>query len=276
MEERYAGILQSCQQSSISPVKFVPKQGSGVVFAFTSPDRLQMDFTVHHDLVGTASKIEIGFDKEGQEKRFLKVPYYISPHSVVRFIVDLSYNDYLSVLRGEMFVKVSSLPNPDGHLRAQVLCNLGKANGCSLPKPIAKVDRCAVSSSTMDIYTDFEKTKSMWTYGVYQHPQDSAKAYLNTSYVVPEDCGTSSLRVGFQRGYLYMNRVDKNAARVDFTQYKYLEFIVKSLTGAVKLVLYLSETVNNVLVDLPAIAKLPAKQTFGIRVLRFHTRQKNG
>ncbi|KAG2372682.1 hypothetical protein C9374_013637 [Naegleria lovaniensis] len=252
-EERYAGILQSCQQSLVSPVKFVPKQGSGVVFAFTSPDRLQMDFVVHHDLVGTATEIEVGFGNEGQEKRFLKVPYYISPHSVARFIVDLSYNDYVSLLRGEMFVKVSSLANPNGHLRAQVLCNNGKTNGCSLPSPIAKVDMCAaVSSPTIDVYTDFEKTKSLWTYSVFSHALDSRTAYLNSSHVHADGCGTSSLRVGFQNGAVAMNRVDKNAARVDLTQYKYLEFYVKSLTGAVKLVLYPSETVNNAVVDLPS------------------------
>lgn len=63
-EERYAGVLQTCQQNPS-----VNSPGNGNVFAMVNTLTRTIDFSVHHDLTKIATKVRINFNIFGSTIR---------------------------------------------------------------------------------------------------------------------------------------------------------------------------------------------------------------
>lgn len=58
----------------------------------------------------------MGIGQPGSEQRILQRDFKISPYSISRFTYSYSYDEHGSLVKGEMFVKLSTLLNPNGRI----------------------------------------------------------------------------------------------------------------------------------------------------------------
>ncbi|KAG2383124.1 hypothetical protein C9374_004461 [Naegleria lovaniensis] len=233
-DERYAGVLQTCQQNPT-----VNSPGNGYVFAMVNTLTRTIDFSVYHDLTKIATKIEVGIGQPGNEQRILQRDFKISPYSISRFTYSYSYDEYTSLVKGEMFVKLSTSINPNGHLRAQLYCNNGKKNNaptCSLPPSIPKAQPCDVVNDSISIFSESSDITGWphWAMFNWTSNVDTKPTYFNYQYSASPICGKTSLLFGSQRGGLQIYKFSAAQSpfpSVDTSVYKYFEFYARALSG---------------------------------------------
>ena len=234
-EERYAGVLQTCQQNLVKSVN--TNTGSGYVFAFANPVKRTVDFSVYHDLSSIVTKVEVGIGLPGAEKRIVQRPYKISPYTVSRFTLQYTYDEYVSLLKGEVFVKLSTSQNPNGHLRAQIYCNNGKRDGlpnCSLPPTISTAKPCDAVPGALNIYSEKTDITGWPDWDIYSYTDniDTNQTYVNYSYTESPICGATSILFGTQRGAIQIyHHTGSPMPSIDTAQYKYFEFFAKAKSG---------------------------------------------
>ncbi|KAL9656304.1 hypothetical protein ABK040_007917 [Willaertia magna] len=259
-EERYIANLQTCQQSTITTVAN-DAAGQGIAYAFFSPSSRTLDVAVHHDLTKIVTKIEVGIGEAGAERRLIPL-HKISPYSLSRFSFDISYDEWVSLVKGEMFIKISTTQYPNGHLRGQLHCNNGKSStgtpSCSLPPPLPKASACdSIDNNLMfNIYREAEDIKGWpyWDLWVWNGPNtDTANTSVNANYNVAPICGKSSFKFGLQSGGIQIAKHNAPTQTpnpiIDSSVFKYFEFFVKSLSGPLSLTL----TFKDLSSDLAAI-----------------------
>ncbi|KAG2386048.1 hypothetical protein C9374_003197 [Naegleria lovaniensis] len=231
-EDTFVGRLETCQQAAVKSLAAGSKAGSGNVYAFLNYNQRTLDFTLQHTLSSIATSIEIGTGALGTVATISQPMARISAYSQSRFSLMLSYDEWNSLLKGEMFVKVSTSENPTGHLRAQLYCNNATASFiCQLPPAISAVKPCDSlslknSSSLVNIYQDLTSFSSEWSPYTYQNPSDDTLTVFNGNYT-PAACGTSSAYMKIKKGSVSFNKIGKKLY-IDSTYFKYFEFFVKS------------------------------------------------
>ena len=148
-EDRFVGNLEVCQQKAVNS-SLIGSNGSGKVFAFWDSKAKLLDFTVFHNLNLIATEISVEIGAVGTQERIIHpgLDNPISPYGVSRFLLDLSYQEQVALLKGQMFVKLSTTQNPTGHLRAQLYCSNSTTSTCALPPPIANATDSCVNYGT--------------------------------------------------------------------------------------------------------------------------------
>ncbi|KAG2370868.1 hypothetical protein C9374_013779 [Naegleria lovaniensis] len=264
-EERYAGYLKPL-------VKNGANRGNGVVFATLLSNKRTLDVAVHHDLTLTATKMEVGVGDPvtDQEDRIITPPTNVkfTPYSVSRFSWELSVDDMVALLKGRLFVKLSTTTHPNGHLKGHLYCNMGRNSTnnlymCSLPDPIPKAQPCdAAPLDAISFYDEFDTVdaRTKWFLLYYNSTADVKEgiySIASRNYTSNPICGASSIYAGIRNGGVIIGKTYSPSTLnfVDLGVYKYFEFFVRSLTpGELKLNVHFTEVENGIARDIPSLS----------------------
>ncbi|KAG2382836.1 hypothetical protein C9374_004803 [Naegleria lovaniensis] len=226
-EDRYVGLLETCQQNVVVPGSYTP--GYGKVYAFLDPNSKVLDVTVYHNLNFIVTGITVGIGAPGVETRQIYSSYSAPHHSISRFLVDFSYSEWIALIKGQVFVKVSTTAHPQGHLRAQLYCSTGST--CTIPPPISSAtpSNTGVGQVLLNLYSG--------SFAGY-----SIKTALDTTYddkFVDSSMDGNALKVTMQTGNITV--AVSNDVVVSQTNstgaVNYLEFYVRSLDSNIPLLL---------------------------------------
>ncbi|KAG2388307.1 hypothetical protein C9374_000471 [Naegleria lovaniensis] len=258
-EDVFVGRLEKCQQEQASgPLAPSSAAAQGTVFAFLDYAEHKLEFVVHHNVEPEILKsIEIGVGQAGQEVYSVVTPINrFATYTPARFGVNLSVEEWNALLKGLMFVKVTTTQNPEGHLRAQLYCSSTGTSTCKLPSlhSIAKPcdpPKLKVASQVLYVYQDYSSFVLEWSSGQYTYPGDISTIF-NLNYTQAATCGSSAIHLRLRKGNAVINKIGTNRFNVDSSIYKYLEFFIKSTnnTGIPDLRLhfyYLNETSGKIL-----------------------------
>ena len=236
-ENVYQAMLQSCQ----IPGR-VESSGSGVGYFYLLPNRRELQFNIHHDLSEIATGVTLlqGDPKVQQRTIELKNSCY----SPIRASVQLSHSEWTALVKGELYVKVSTKKNPNGELMGRIMCS---GSSCDLPPIIPTLQTaCAINQSDyFKIYNERSDLPGWPTWGFYTTvwPVGEVKPVANFSSTEQPLCGAHSLKLEIQKGAVTINHAKLNptdpnyrgSPEIDTSKYDYFEFFVKSADGEAKI-----------------------------------------
>lgn len=188
-----------------------------------------MDVTVYHNLNFIVTGITVGIGAPGVETRQLYSSYSAPQYSISRILVDFSYNEWIALIKGQVFVKVSTTAYPQGHLRAQLYCSIGSS--CTIPPPISSAipSNTGVGQILLNLYSG--------SFAGY-----TIKSALDTIYddkYVDSSMDGNALKVTMQTGNITVS-VSSDVV-VDQTNstgaVNYLEFYARALDSNIPLLL---------------------------------------
>ena len=227
-EDRFVGRLEMCQQAAVSPLASGSSQAVGSVFAFLNYNDRLLDIVLHHNMNNRATLVEVGVGAPGSVERMITYNYVPSPYSQSRFGLQLSYGEWVDLLKGRIFVKVSSIENPTGHLRAQLYCS-GK---CNLPPAVPITSPCTVKNAS-EVITLYDEGATFKSTGFTNGPYAGASPdyyVANITYPFNPICGNSSYYFGLKKGGFQLYR--GSVVNVDTSIFKYFEFFIKGTNSS--------------------------------------------
>jgi len=236
-ENTYQADLQMCQM----PGK-VEGSGSGVGYLYFLPNRRELQLNIHHDLSESVAGLVLlqGNPKETQRTIEMKNSYY----SPIRTSVQLSHGEWTSLVKGELYVKVSTAKNPNGELMGRIMCS---GSSCALPPAIPSLQTaCRIDQSAY--YKIYEEGSDVpgwptWGFWVSVWPAGEVEPVANFASTEQPLCGANSLKIDMQYGAVTLAHAKldptdpsyKGTPEIDTSKYDFFEFFVKTANGEAKI-----------------------------------------
>lgn len=202
-------------------------------FFFFDAQTGSLDVRIHHSLGADVSKIMI---MERDREIDVALPR-LSPSAVS---MPLSHSEWSSLVKGELTARV--VHKSGRIIDSPVLCT---EQSCSLPPAKSTQNGACSSQGAIDVYTD--ETEYKWPkWDIWSYPDETS---VNLSDEEQKRCGKKSLRIDVKEGAISLVSNHETPITIDTSQFKFLQFFVKSGSGRLYLQLTISSHDRDIVKD---------------------------